>query len=172
MPIMRFVNVVVQPESFGNKSTAPKEMQGDLALHVVRTDTGFTLFGHSKERMLELPNFKEHAHYKPKLEAIRWQAELSTEEVQALKGLLESFAVPVMGKSMNGMDGTTYTLRFEKFQTSLALSWWVNVPEKWTSVAELMALLYAVAERSLADTAKPLSFQERLKKFSSRFKRG
>jgi hypothetical protein len=171
MPIMRFVNVVVQPESFGDNPTAPKDMHGDLSLHVVRTDTGFTLFGQTKEHMLELPNFREHAHYKPKLDAIRWQAEFTEEEARVMDGLLEAFTVPVMKKTMAGMDGTTYSLTFSTFQTSLSLSWWVGVPEGWNSVADLMALLYTVAERSLADTAKPLSFQERLKKFSSRFKR-
>jgi hypothetical protein len=171
MPIMRFVNVSVQPESFGDNPPAPKDMQGDLALHVVRIDKGFTLFGQTKEHMLELSNFREHAHYKPKLDTIRWQAEFTEEEARSMNELLETFSVPVMKKTMAGMDGTTYSLTFSTFQTSLALSWWVGVPEGWNSVADLMALLYSVAERSLADTAEPLSFQERLKKLSSRFRR-
>lgn len=75
-----------------------------------------------------------------------------------------------MKKSMAGMDGTTYSLTFSTFQTSLALSWWVSVPEGWNSVAALMAFLYTVAERSLSDPAEPLS-QERLQKYLSRFKR-
>jgi hypothetical protein len=170
MPIMRFVNIIVQPESVADKPTEPKDMHGDLILYVVKTDAGFTLFGQTREHMLELSNFRGHAHYKPKLDAIRWQVEFTPEEVRAMKEVLETFSVPVMKKTMAGMDGTTYSLTFSTFQTSLSLSWWVNVPEGWTSVADLMALLYTVAERSLANTAQPLSFQERLKKFLSRFK--
>lgn len=91
MALMRFVQVSLHLEPI-TKPAAPKEMQGDLVLHVVKTDAGFTLFGQTSEYMLEVPNFKEHAGYQRKSEAVRWQAELSPEEMQTLNTLLQKLS--------------------------------------------------------------------------------
>ncbi len=74
--------------------------------------------------------------------------DLSPQEADRIRHLLDGLRISGVFSAMMGLDGTTYSLLIESypFATELKLNWWGDPPSSWVGVSALAEALRALGE--------------------------
>jgi len=159
MAITRFVTYSIILAEHGSKPSAPlRERGNDCAIQLVESSRAaqsqFTLYGYTSRHLLNLPDWQQHPAYDAASDSVTWSASLSSAESAALLALLNAVVVPVMVKSLPGLDGTWYSLSLTRARDSFHFTWWMQPPAGWESLGAVAAFINQVAERTFATSAQ------------------
>jgi len=67
-------------------------------------------------------------------------------DVERLRNLFAGLEIPVISEGQAGLDGTTYTLRFDCGMSTASYSWWVQPPKGWEGLEEVAIQLIEMSQ--------------------------
>jgi hypothetical protein len=99
-----------------------------------------------------LPNDPTHRSFKPHQIYSTYpnqQERLSPQSWATLRGYVDSLTVPILGDFTGGLDGTHYYLRIDRSMTSVEFHWWMDLPDRWSCLTNIIEMLTGPFTKSI-----------------------
>jgi hypothetical protein len=93
---------------------------------------------------------------------MNWQREVPPLEAKTITTILEHLVATVAPESVQGLDGTTYTLLIKRGFNVAQFTWWCEPPAGWQALGELAKTLLKIADVASVTAAQQTSQRKRL----------
>jgi hypothetical protein len=94
--------------------------------------------------------------------SMNWQREVSPLEAKTITSILEHLIVTAVPESVEGLDGTTYTLRIKRGFNVVEFTWWGEPPARWQALGGLAKMLLKMADVASVTAAQQSSQRKQL----------
>jgi hypothetical protein len=94
--------------------------------------------------------------------SMNWQREVPPLEAKTIATILEQLVPTVVPESVEGLDGTTYTLLIKRGFNVIQFTWWCEPPAGWQALGGLAKTLLKIADVASVTATQQSSQRKRL----------